>query len=180
MMNFLEKVRTLFDSRRCLLMSASLYLCSQFAIGLILRPLNVEKVLAMQTTLSPEVIASILDEWRRMGVLDIFLRHFYPDFLHPFLYCVLLLSLMSRSFNRAGLGPRWNLLLLAPPVACMMDVAENIFHLTFAADPGSITGLNAALSGLASMTKWGLAGLSLAAVIALFIMKPGRPRRRNK
>ena len=165
----LEKMRMIFDSRRVISGSAILYAASQITIGLILLPLGPARVLELQTSVSPEFISSVLGDWRAAGTLRVFINHFYLDFFHPFFYGALLLALMARFLNVARVSPRWNWLLLAPILAAAMDLCENILYVAFIADRSNITVLTSVLSGLASITKWALVGLSVIIISALFV-----------
>ncbi|HPA71980.1 MAG TPA: hypothetical protein PKY31_06915 [Spirochaetota bacterium] len=167
----LGKMRTIFDSRRVLVVSAIVYTASQIAIGLILLPLGPARVLELQTSVSPEFISSVLGDWRAAGTLRIFINHFYLDFFHPLFYGALLLALMARLLNEEKAPSRWNWLLLAPVLAAAMDLCENILYVAFIADGTNITGLTSALSGCASITKWALSGISIAIIVALFVKR---------
>ena len=176
MMPLLEKLRTACGSKRLLVASAVVYLCSQVAIGAILEPLGIGRVMRLQTTLSAEVMASVLNGWRDAGLMQAYIRHFYVDFFHPVFYGIVLIALLSRLFNDGNFPPKWNVLLLAPVTAGAMDIVENILQVMFVADPVSLTSAAAFASGAATMTKWGLAFFSMCIIIALTVKRMVRAR----
>ncbi len=177
MLKLLEKIRTACDSKCVLIVSAFLYLCSQLAIGAILKPLRIDRVMRLQTTLSAEVMASVLNGWRDAGLMDAYVRHFYVDFFHPLLYATVLIAFMSRLLNEGNFSQKWNILLLAPAVAGAMDIIENILQVMFVVNPLSLTSATAFASGAATLIKWGLAFLSICGIIALMAK---RMRRTNQ
>jgi hypothetical protein len=167
MMPLLEKIRTACDSKRLLAVSAVAYFCSQLAIGVILEPLGIGRVMRLQTTLSAEVMASVLNGWRDAGLIHAYITHFYVDFFHPVFYGTLLIALLSRLLNSGNLPSKWNILLLAPAAAGVMDIGENILQVMFVADPASLTSAAANVSGAATLAKWGLAFFSVCVIIIL-------------
>ena len=176
MITLLEKIRTSCNSKRLLAVSSIVYCCSQLAIGAILEPLGIDRVMRLQTTLSAEVMTSVLNGWRDAGLIHWYTRHFYVDFFHPVFYVTMLIALLSRLLSDGNFPPKWNLLLLVPVTAGAMDIVENIFQLMFVADPASLTSAAAFVSGAATMTKWGLAFFSVCAIIVLTAKRMGRGR----
>ena len=130
----------------------------------------------LQTTLSAEVMASVLNGWRDAGVMHAYIRHFYVDFFHPLFYGTVLIALMSRLLNGGNFPLKWNILLLAPMTAGAMDIVENILQVMFVADPVSLTSAAAFASGAATLAKWGLACFSMCVIIALTAKRMVRAR----
>ncbi|MBN1534169.1 MAG: hypothetical protein JXA20_15970 [Spirochaetes bacterium] len=175
-MNLLDALREKTGNRRCVLAFGALYLASQAIIGIVLHPLGAGKVIAAQTTLSAPLLHTVFGEWRADGLIDRYALHFYFDFLHPFWYGLFLASAMALVLNRSG-APRGRSALLALPLlAGTCDCTENIFHIIFLNQGGSVVQPWVALSGIASIAKWSLAALSIAAICllwALTIVKSG-------
>ncbi len=176
MITLFEKIRTACISKRLLGVSSLVYCCSQLAIGAILEPLGIDRVMKLQTTLSAEVMASVLNGWRDAGLLHWYIRHFYVDFFHPVFYGTMLIALLSRLLGDGNFPSKWSLLLLAPVTAGAMDIIENIFQLMFIADPASLTSAAAFTCGVATMTKWGLAFFSACVIIVLLTKRMVRER----
>lgn len=145
------------------------YLVSQILIARILHPLDPLEVLRVQTTLRAPVVREILARWGADGVLEAYVRHFSLDFAHPALYAVFLGSALSLLLDRNRLTDAWNVVLLLPIVAALCDLVENVSHVAFLADAANMTPGWVALSGLAAITKWALAGGTIVLIAVLAI-----------
>jgi hypothetical protein len=165
-------------SVRVVALSGCVYLVSQLIIGHILDPLGPLDVLRAQTTLDPSVVARIFARWRAEHLMDAYVRHYFLDFVHPALYAVFLGSALALLLDRNRLPDAWNVLLLLPVVAALCDLIENVSHVAFLADGANMTPTWVAVSGLAAITKWVLAGGSMAsiALLALRARTTGRVR----
>lgn len=163
------KVSKFLESPWLLRLIAVLYLISQITIGIILHPLGIKAVLRMQTTTSARIMAEILDRWSADGQLVRFITHFYPDFLHPVWYGLLLVFLMFRILGNASVSRRWNYALFLPLIAAAMDYLENFLHLSFVFRRECLTDITAAIAGVASMLKWVMAGLSVMVIAGFYI-----------
>lgn len=145
------------------------YLVSQVIIARILHPLDPLEVLRVQTTLRAPVVQQIFARWRAERLLDAYVRHYYFDFPHPVLYAVFLSAVLAWLLNRNRLPAGWNAVLILPVAAGLCDLLENVSHVAFLTDGVNITPTWVALSGIAAITKWLLAGssLGLIAILAL-------------
>ncbi len=173
MAQIFENLRRRMDSGKVLGWTAAIYVISQVSIAALLYPLDMGEFMEMQSTFSADVMAAILAHWQAEGLTQNFINHFYLDFLHPFLYGALLVSLMAGVFNRASLQSRWNIMFLAPVSAALMDLVENILHVSFVIDGGNITQTTALLAGLSSVIKWFLVVFSIIVIAAVFLSGKG-------
>jgi len=171
----LSRLREGLRSWRVIWLSGAVYLASQIAIASILHPLDPLVVLELQTSLSSEAVAAILQQWRELELIDGYWRHYWLDFVHPLWYGVFLAALLARGFEANQLAPRYDTLILLPFVAAGFDLLENTLHVVFLLDEASITPAAVAISGSAAIAKWLLAALCLAAAITLGV----RSRTRN-
>jgi len=169
MIHVLDAMRSFADSKKILFPAGAVYLVSQMAIGAILHPLGIGDVIRMQSTLSSVAMGAVLDRWDAAGQTGRFISHFYPDFLHPLWYGILLTALMARTFNGASIGRRWNIALVLPCLAAVMDLLENCLHVSFVINRGNLSDLTAAVAGTASLLKWSLAGSSMAVIAGAFV-----------
>jgi hypothetical protein len=157
-------LRQRLDSWRLIAVFGALYGVSQVLISLILRPVGIDKALALQLTTSASTFAHIVDDWRAAGLVPAYLRHFYLDFLHPVWYAVFLAACLAKALHASRASARLDILLVVPFVAAGLDLVENVFHIVLIRNEALITPALVAASGLASNTKWALAALSLAAI----------------
>jgi hypothetical protein len=170
MQTALEKMRSILDSTKLIAITGIVYLISQIGISMIIHPI-VSSVARLQTTVSSDVVLSIINEWLKTGDVQYYLRHFYLDFAHPFWYSLFLASAISRIFNVISIQNKYNFLLLLPFVAGLLDLIENVLHLIFIADTANITPAMTFMSGTASMTKWTLAGMCTGFVTIFVITR---------
>lgn len=166
-MGALDAFRRWAGSGRVIAVFGGAYVVSQVIIASILHPLEPLEVLRAQTTLSAPVVQQIFARWRADHLLDTYVRHYYFDFPHPVLYAVFLSAVLAWLLNRNRLSARWNAVLLLPVAAGLCDLFENVSHLAFLSDGVNMTPSWVALSGIAAITKWLLAGSSLVLIAIL-------------
>ncbi|MFW6066908.1 MAG: hypothetical protein ACOC97_01110 [Myxococcota bacterium] len=171
------RARARLASWRVVGVFGGIYLVSQAALGAILQEVGSAEVLQLQTTLSPETFAAILEQWRDAGLLDTYASHYYLDFVHPVWYSALLAALLAKALDANDAPARWNAILAVPFIAGGLDVVENLVHVYYLATGDAPTTGPVVMSGLAANTKWTLAGLSLAAAAALGVRAMERRRR---
>ncbi len=100
------------------------YLILQVSVALILRNVTGDPldVLIFQCSLTPEDFKRILDGWGERG-LAFHHTHYYPDFLLPISYALLLRGLIFQLRGRTRL-------MILPVIAGIADQIENVIHLT--------------------------------------------------
>lgn len=172
----LGALRARWSGVRAVVALGALYAVSQAAIAALLHPIEPLAVLRLQTTLSAERVAAILAGWRDAGLLGAWARHFWLDFLHPFVYTAFLVALLARGLEARGLPRRWDALLLLPIAAAAFDLVENVLHVSFLSAPAAIAAPWVALAGAAAIAKWALAAASLVAAAALAAKRAPRAR----
>jgi len=150
----------------------AVYLVSQVAILFITRDLGTD-FLGIQVTLSAERFADIAGSWQSSGLLDAYYRHFYLDYVHPFIYSFFLSCLMALAFNKRNTAGKYNAFLILPFMAGALDIAENTFHLYMLSDFNRITEWMVMLSGTCTNLKWFISSGCLLAAVIMF-MKSGK------
>lgn len=165
----MNTLRKKADSWTLILIFGGIYLVSQPAINYLLRGVTLPAVLRLQISLSARVIAETLAQWRSSGLLAGYLSHYIFDFLHPVWYVLFLTTALAKLFNSLDISARFSFLLSFPFIAGLCDLLENIAHLLFIHYPNTIIPLTAAISGSASILKWGLSGFSLLAIGVLLL-----------
>ncbi len=108
----------------------------------------------MQTTLSAEVFAATLEQWRAAGLIETYWRHYYFDFAHPFLYGGFLSALLAKGFEVNRIPSRYDNLLLIPFVAGGFDLIENSCHVAMLSNQSLVGAPMVLLSGIAANLKW--------------------------
>ena len=100
------------------------YLILQVTVALILKNVTGDPidVLVFQCSLTPESFRKILEGWGERG-LAYYHSHYYPDFLLPVAYALLLRGLIFRLRGKT-------ILMLLPVIAGFADQVENVIHLT--------------------------------------------------
>ncbi len=146
-----------------------LYLLNQLAIGLVLAEAR-DDILPLQLAFTLENYQAIVSTWSAEQGQS-FVRHFYLDFYHPFLYAFFLFSALSYFKSRGKFEQRWFLLL--PFVAGFLDLTENVLHLTMHLQSLPTNSATVFLSSLAASVKWTLAGASVL-LVAYYLFKPAR------
>lgn len=155
------------ESNILIALFAVIYFASQIIIGSILHQVGTLKALALQTTMCSEKFKAIASGWITSGNIAAYYRHFYFDHFHPIWYSIFLSLLIARTFKINHVSPRFHWLILTPFIAALCDFFENMMHLYFLADLNRATPVLVALSGLATNTKWILAGVGVAVVTVL-------------
>jgi hypothetical protein len=155
------------DSNFLIALFGFLYFTSQIIIGSILHPLGTSQVLALQTTMNSDRFKAIASGWIVTHRIEIYLRHFRFDNLHPVWYGIFLSLLIARGFKINNIHPKYNWFILTPFLAAICDLFENMMHLYFLADLQRATPVLVAISGLATNTKWALAfsGVVISSVL---------------
>jgi hypothetical protein len=153
--------------RRAVVAFGALYALTQAGIGALLHPIGPLAVLELQTTLSAERFAAILDGWRDAGLLGTYARHYLLDFVHPAVYAGFLVALLARALEARGFPSRCDAVLLLPIAAAGLDLVENAFHVVFLLEPAAVAAPWVALAGGAAIAKWVLVALTLACVMVL-------------
>lgn len=163
---------------RISVVSAIAYAISQSIILIILHPLDIDPLI-FQTTFSKVVFLEILEKWGAGG-LEIFMRHYYVDFVHPFIYAILLSSTIAYVTTQLYEKPsRTHIVFFTLPfIAGVCDILENIFHLIAISDPVNVSENVIVLVGTLSNTKWSLAGITIIAICyyALKLLRKKRDR----
>ncbi len=172
-MRILSAFRRRTASARVVAISGGVYLVSQLIIGHILDPLGPLDVLRAETTLEPSVVAGIFARWRAEHLMDAYVRHYLLDFVHPALYALFLGASLSLLLDRNRLSSAWDVVLLVPIVAALCDLVENVSHVAFLTDDANVTAAWVTVSAIAAITKWLLAGASIALIAVLALRARG-------
>lgn len=151
------------------------YLVSQILIARILHPLDPLDVLRVQTTLRAPVVRETFARWGADGLLEVYVRHYSLDFVHPALYAMFLGASLAWLLDRNRLSSAWDVVLLLPIAAALCDLVENASHVAFLADDANVTTAWVAVSGAAAITKWLLAAGSIL-LIAILAVRARRAR----
>lgn len=147
--------------RRILLFSG-IYLLSQFAIGMILHPLDPLLVFELQTTFSVDTFARIVDGWISRGLLPRYLSHYYLDLIHPLWYASALYYILQWVEQRRAIeGKIARVVVVLPWVAGGCDVLENSMHIVMLVVLKDVTSWGVIVGALAANTKWTLVAFSL-------------------
>jgi len=147
---------------------AVIYLAMQTVIAVIVSPLG-HDMLRVQTTFSDETFRGIIQSWEKNGLMALYFKHFYFDYFHPVLYSLFLSALLSRGLSMNGLDKKFNLMVLLPFAAGLMDVIENSMHLYLIHNPVKISAGTVLFSGICTSMKWALAFLVLAGAVVLIV-----------
>lgn len=163
----LHNYRHFVSRKRILLSSLLLFFLSQLTIMLITADLGID-LLKLQTALTSQAFLYIAHSWKTTGLLTSYYHHFYLDFIiHPMLYGVLLSSLLAWTFNRKRISASFDILLLLPFLASVLDITENSLHFYLLADFSRISGSFVLFSGFCSWLKWIIAFVCLIASLTL-------------
>ncbi|WP_127781761.1 hypothetical protein [Rhodococcus sp. X156] len=143
----------------------ALYLASQTFIGRRLGPMT-KDLFRLQLTTSAPTFRSIVDGWDE-GQLARYRSHLPPDMVHPVIYGCSLTASTLKLDELVALPPRVRTaLLVAPWVAAACDYAENVAHLYLLDHREAITPPVITATGVASTTKWALAGSCVVTLAA--------------
>lgn len=157
------------ESTALIVVFGIIYFTSQVIIGSILHKIGTLKALALQMTFCSDKFREIASAWIQSGEIDVYYRHFYFDSVHPVWYAIFLSLLIARAFKINEVNSEFNGIILTPFVAAFCDFFENAMHLYLLADLNRATPFLVALSGLATNTKWILAGLGVGTVAGLIV-----------
>lgn len=158
------------DSTVLIVLFGIIYFTSQTIIGVILHKLGPLNALTLQTTLDSEKFKTIVTGWMSSGQIASYYRHFLFDNFHPIWYSIFLSLLIARMFKVNNVNPECNFIILTPYVAAICDFFENAMHLYFLEDLSRATPALVTISGLATDTKWLLAGLGVGTVTVQVIV----------
>jgi len=162
----LESYRRVIGSVKITVISFTAFMVSQAAIASITHDLGSD-FLAIQLTLSHERFLTIASGWQSAGLMPVYCRHFYLDYLHPVFYSVFLSSFMALAFARRGVSSKYNVILFLPFLAALLDMVENSFHIYMLLDFTRITAGMVMMSGICTWVKWTVSFLCF--LIALVI-----------
>jgi hypothetical protein len=114
----------------------------------------------------------ILQKWGQPGI-GIYKKHFFVDYPHAFIYATFLANLIGYLTAEQDREPAAVHLALfsLPYVAGLCDLAENTLHLILISNPIVVSGRFVKISATMAWTKWGLAGISIMAIIFLVLKK---------
>lgn len=128
--------------------------------------------LILQLTFSRTVFMDILQKWGQTGI-GIYKNHFFVDYPHAFIYTGFLASLIAYLTEEQNKEPAHGHLLLfsLPYVAGLCDLVENTLHLILIRNPVAVPGTLVKISATMTWTKWGLAGISIMAILFLVLKK---------
>ncbi len=174
-LGFLARLRRLLGRARTAALLGVTFALSQAAIAALLRPLGGAEVIRLQTTLSAADFTATLDRWRAAGLIDVYWRHYAIDFVHPLLYGAFLAALLARGLEANRIAHRYDVVLLVPLAAGLLDLVENTIHVALLADPGRIGPTPVVASGVAAILKWTLAGASLLVAAGLALRARRHP-----
>ncbi len=172
---FCAMLRTRASMPSMLLFFAGMYLLSQVSIAVVLDPVGIGRMLALQTTLSVDDFRAMVTDLYERDVVEAYLAHYYYDYLHPLWYSTLLALVLAAGMNRAALSATANRWLLVPFMAGLMDIVENSLHIYMVVDTANIAPAPVLIGNGAALLKWVLVGLCLIAVLVLFMRRSHKP-----
>ncbi len=159
------QLRNQLSSKKILLIFGVIFLISQAIIGYIIAPLGMDKLLELQTTFSVATFQQIIQDWKEAGLMGLYFQHHIFDlFLHPIWYSVFLGAGLALAIDYAGIGAKYNWMLLLPFIGGMGDVLENISHLVMLNNPELISGFTVGMSAFFANGKWLLCFVSLVLI----------------
>jgi hypothetical protein len=148
------------------------FLVSQAIVVAMLLQLDHSDPLILQLTFSKTVFMDVLQKWGQTGI-GIYKKHFFVDYPHAFIYAGFLASLIAFLTVEQDRQPAHVHLVLfsLPYVAGLCDLAENTLHLILIRNPVAVPGTLVKISATMTWTKWGLAGISIMAIVFLVFKK---------
>jgi hypothetical protein len=167
--SFLDRFKNYIGSLKIIIFSGIIYFISQAIIIFIFENVGSEYVLKLQTTLSADYFRETMEYFKKTGIMEYYIMHYYFDFLHPIWYSVFLSASLSWLFISLHILKKYNWFILIPFIAGFCDLLENTIHSILITNFDLITPLPVAVSGIVSIVKWSLAGISLIAIILLFL-----------
>ena len=162
------------DSKKVFWISLFVFAVTQtFILSILLRVANSIELIHQQTTFSPDVFQGFFEIWGDEKK-QLFLSHYYLDFIHPLVYFVLLGS----SLKRLGVFSNFNWILTLPFLTAFFDELENIIQLPILLGWLSSRSWLFYIGALSSNLKWIFAILSLLFIlIGIFKKNPNRNSR---
>lgn len=149
---------------------AGIYVISQASIALLLGHRVGSDLVPMQLSFTQTRFEGIVSQWTAQDVAQ-FQHHFYLDFIHPFWYAGLLAWALAKT-----LSDSWRVLVWMPVVAGLCDLGENTIHAMHVLD-GTFVDLGQpaiAISSSLAAVKWGLALMSIIAIVSGFFQSRAR------
>lgn len=153
----LERARGLLAHKGLLALFCSIYVVSQVVIVILVHPLGTRQMVALQLTgFSTAEYEKTFGAWEAAGSMAFYRAHLIFDDLHWIWYAIALSSLLAFALNAARLSGRWNVVLLFPALAGILDCIENGLQHVFLSQPGYSTLIDPlpAISTAASIGKW--------------------------
>lgn len=144
-----------------------IFLLSQASIAVVLEPVGFVHALRMQTTLDPGTFRSLVEDMFARGAANAYVAHYYYDFLHPLWYSTALALGLGWLMNRNGMSAAHDGWLLLPYLAGLGDEIENSLHLYMVLDTANIAAPLVLVANGASIMKWAVVALCLAAMAGL-------------
>lgn len=150
-----------------------LYAISQTLLAVILKPLGIGAFLRLQISFSKDFTIQTFELWKADGVFHYYQLHLFPDLLHPLFYAFFLVSTLANLLKQDGAAEKYGSVLFLPLVSGLCDYLENVIQFIFLSRPdySRVTDLLVFITSLASSIKWGLAALSLFAILALAVRR---------
>ena len=170
------------SSGKSVVVFGAAFLVSQAVIVSMLLQLGHSDPLILQLTFSRTVFMDILQKWGQPGI-GIYKKHFFVDYPHAFIYASFLASVIGSLMAEQDREPAYiDLALFSLPYgAGLCDLAENTLHLILISNPAAVSGTLVKISATMAWTKWGLAGISIMAIIFLVLKKTmSREERRSR
>jgi hypothetical protein len=159
-------------SRRILFISGILTLISQVSLWIILsRVAPALEFIRQQTTLSPEEFDFFVNKWGPQN-MQIFLSHYYLDFIHPILYSVFLGSCIYQ----LGLKRKYSWLVIIPFLAGLCDEIENLIQLSIHLGWLSVNSFWFYIAAGSSRLKWLFVLISFVIILIGFVGRRFRHR----
>lgn len=160
-----------------LLFFGSIYLLSQLSIAVVLEPVGFTHALRMQTTLDVNTFRLLVEDLFARGAAEAYTAHYYYDFLHPFWYATVLALGLGWLMNRNALAATHDAWLLLPFLAGLGDEVENVLHLYMVLDTANIAAPLVLVANGASIMKWAVVALCLAAMAGLGLRRLLTPKK---
>ncbi|WP_072687466.1 hypothetical protein [Rhodococcus marinonascens] len=146
---------------RKLIAWSATFVISQVNIARLLGPVA-RRVWEVQTATSARAYRDILDKMDEVETAR-YKSHYYPDFVHPFVYAVALRTGARRLAELTPLSPTTQTVLaVAPVISAAGDYAENVVGLHLLSNRDHITDAAVRATTAVSVTKWVLALCTLS------------------
>ena len=168
----LERLRELLAQKWLLALFGSIFLVSQVVIAIVLHPLGTHTMVGLQVTgFTAEIYRATFAAWEAAGTMPFYHAHFVFDNVHPVWYSIALSVCLALGLDAARLSDRWNIVILFPLVAGILDVIENGLQQVFLSHPQYLTMIDPlpAISTVASIGKWSLALPSIVLIVWFYL-----------